>query len=138
MEFLEFSRANDLPGRIGLPSSGVSVSPATLVGTWHSTNRATRGIIRLVLSEANGIFTVRTFGAGESSEIDWGTVPSQAFAEDIAGTGGVAFRAYYDLVFLKALVAAYLNKRILVVDTYTTFNDNSARSNYFFRDHFYQ
>ena len=81
---------------------------------------------------------MQAFGAGESSEIDWGTVQGQAFAASVDGVEGVAFRAFYDFGFLETLVAAYLNKRILVVDTYNTFKDNPERANYFSRDHFYQ
>jgi len=39
---------------------------------------------------------------------------------------------------METVLAAYLNKRILVVDCYNTFKDGSGRCNYFFRDHFYQ
>ena len=81
---------------------------------------------------------MQAFGAGESSEIDWGTVQGQAFAASVDGVEGVAFRAFYDFGFLRTVIAAYLNKRILVVDTYNTFRDDSVRANYFFRDHFYQ
>jgi len=35
------------------------------------------------------------------------------------------------------LLAAYLNKRLLVVDAYSTFTDGSGRANYFQRDHLY-
>jgi hypothetical protein len=35
------------------------------------------------------------------------------------------------------MLACYLNKRLLVVDAYTVFQDGSGRSPYFQRDHFY-
>ena len=49
----------------------------------------------------------------------------------------VAFRADYDLGFARVMLACYLNKRLLVVDAYTVFQDGSGRSPYFQRDHFY-
>jgi hypothetical protein len=138
MESLEFRRANDLPGASDRLSSGVLIDPSPLVGIWHSTNKATRGIIKLILSDHDGIFTVQAFGAWESSHIDWGEVQGQAFAGGVGLVESVGFKAFYDFGFLQTVVAAYLNKRILVVDTYNTFNDDSGRFNYFFRDHFYQ
>lgn len=121
------------------PGAGrATINPASLIGIWHSTNSETRGIIKLVLSEQQGALTMQAFGAGESGEVDWGTIQGQAFAAHVGGEEGVAFRALYDFGFLRTVIAAYLNKRILVVDTYNTFKDDSARSNYFFRDHFYQ
>jgi hypothetical protein len=51
---------------------------------------------------------------------------------------GAAFKARYDFGFMETFLAAYLNKRILVLDSYNTFRDHSRRSNYFERDHFHQ
>jgi hypothetical protein len=138
MESLEFKRANDLPTNSDLPSKGAAIDVSPLVGTWHSTNKATRGIIRLILSEHNGMLALQSFGAWEPSHIDWGPVQSKAFAAGVGLVEGVGFKASYDFGFLQTVVAAYLNKRILVVDTYNTFKDGSGRFNYFFRDHFYQ
>lgn len=135
---LEFTRQNDLPEASDGAAGRGTINPSSLVGIWHSFDTETRGIIKLVLLEQRGALTMQAFGAGESSEIDWGTVQGQAFAASVDGVEGVAFRAFYDFGFLETLVAAYLNKRILVVDTYNTFKDDPARANYFSRDHFYQ
>lgn len=138
MSALEFRRANDLPDASARPNSGAQIDPAPLVGTWHSTNKATRGIIKLILAERNGVLTVQAFGAWESTPIDWGEAQGEAFAGGVGLGDGVGFKAFYDFGFLQTVMAAYLNKRILVVDTYNTFKDTSGRFNYFFRDHFYQ
>lgn len=138
MESLAFTRANDLTEAVDRPSGRATIDLSPLVGTWHSTNKATRGIIKLILSDHDGILTVQSFGAWESSAIDWGTIHGQAFAGSVGMLESVGFKASYDFAFLKTQVAAYLNKRILVVDTYNTFKDDSRRFNYFLRDHFYQ
>lgn len=138
MESLEFKRANDLPAMFDRPNKSGTIDSSPLVGTWHSTNKSTRGITRLILSDQNGILTLQSFGAWESSHIDWGPVQSKAFAAGVGLVESVGFKAAYDFGFLETVVAAYLNKRILVVDTYNTFRDGSGRFNYFFRDHFYQ
>jgi len=138
MESLEFRRASDLPGASERPGGRAAGDPSPLVGTWHSTNKATRGVVKLILSDEGGVFTVEAFGAWGSSHIAWGRVEGQAFAGGVGLAESVGFKASYDFGFLRTVVAAYLNKRILVVDTYNTFQDDSGRFNYFLRDHFYQ
>jgi hypothetical protein len=131
-------RANDLVGAVDRSTKAATVDLSPLVGTWNSTNKATRGIIKLILSDYEGILAVQFFGAWGSSTIDWGTIHGQAFAGNAGTVESVGFKASYDFGFLRTHVAAYLNKRILVVDTYNTFKDDSDRFNYFLRDHFYQ
>ncbi len=138
MKTLAFTRANDLLTPAAPSNNGLKISLEPLNGVWNSTNQGTRGIIKLIVSDSDGILLVQCFGAGETSSIDWGTINGEAFAATVGTTESVGFKASYDFGFLQTRVAAYLNKRILVVDTYNTFNDNSGRSNYFMRDHFYQ
>ena len=138
MKSLAFTRANDLIAPAAPSNNGLKISLAPLTGVWNSTNEETRGIIKLILSDSDGILLVQCFGAGDSSAIDWGTIHAEAYAGTVGTTEGVGFKAAYDFGFLQTRVAAYLNKRILVVDTYNTFKDNSGRANYFMRDHFYQ
>src|SRR5438105_2420893 len=103
MAALEFRRANDLPGASARPGGGAKLDPAPLVGTWHSTNKATRGIIRLILSERDGVLTVQAFGAWESAPVDWGEVQSQAFAGGVESGDSVGFKAFYDFGFLQTV-----------------------------------
>jgi hypothetical protein len=137
VDMAEFRRANDLPA-LSDRCNGGAIDPSPLVGTWYSTNKATRGISQLTLSERDGVLTLQSFGAWKPSCIDWGPVKSHAFSAGVGTLVSVGFKASYDFGFLQTVVAAYLNKRILVVDTYNTFNDDSGRFNYFLRDHFYQ
>ena len=138
MEALAYTRANDLPPTQAERPSAASVDPSALVGAWVSTNRATRGIIKLILAHTEGRFTVQAFGALPDAANDWGEVEACAFAGGIELRDGIGFKAFYDFGFMETALAAYLNKRILVVDSYNTFKDDSGRCNYFFRDHFYQ
>ncbi|HVT18096.1 MAG TPA: hypothetical protein VHQ90_18220 [Thermoanaerobaculia bacterium] len=114
------------------------VEPAPLVGTWVSFDGATGGIVRVVVAARGGGLAVRAFGAGPPAPRDWGEVPGVPFAGGVDGTAAVAFTASYDFGFLGTLLAAYLNRRLLVVDSYNVFRDGSGRSSYFARDHFYQ
>ena len=138
MESLKQTRTNDLPPAPLARAEAVLVDPSALVGTWVSTNRETRGIIKLILSSRNGLLTVRIFGSFPDAPYDWGEVEGAAFADGVSLRTGVGFKAFYDFGFMETMLAAYLNKRILVLDSYNIFKDRSPRFNYFFRDHFYQ
>jgi hypothetical protein len=121
-----------------------AVDPSALVGTWVSFDAATRGLVRVVVARRGGRLAVRGFGASSPAPQDWGEVEGDAFAgavdrvEGIEGAAAVGFTARYRFGFVDVLLAAYLNRRLLVVDCYSVFGDGSGRSSYFSRDHFYQ
>jgi hypothetical protein len=138
MESLKHTRANDLAQAPQELDGEVLIDPSALVGTWVSTNRETRGIIKLIVSSRNGLFTVQVFGSFPDAPYDWGEAEGAAFADSVQSNTGVGFKAFYDFGFMETALAAYLNKRILVLDSYNVFKDGSPRFNYFFRDHFYQ
>ncbi len=81
---------------------------------------------------------MQAFGACEPSPCDWGEARGEIFAAGIAHHEAVGFKAHYDFGFMEIFLAAYLNKRLLVLDSYNVFKDDSGRSRYFFRDHLYQ
>lgn len=108
-----------------------------LLGGWVNYNEHSTGIDRVYVTDWEGTPVVRVFGAARPGPIDWGEVAGAAFADGVGGMQAVGFSAHYDLEFAKVLLAAYLNKRLLVVDAYSTFTDGSGRANYFQRDHFY-
>jgi hypothetical protein len=114
------------------------IDPSPLLGTWINFDKTTRGTARVILSRHGDELQLHTFGAGSPETHDWGTVPATAFAGSVSASRAVGFRAHYDFGFLETMVAAYLNQRLLVFDTYNQFRDGSGRSPYFLRDHFYQ
>lgn len=127
-----------------------AIDPSPLVGTWVSFDAATRGLVRVVVSLRGGRLAVRAFGASSPAPQDWGEAEGDAFAggvdrvgggggvDGVGGAAAVAFTARFRFGFVDALLAAYLNRRLLVVDCYSVFGDGSGRSSYFSRDHFYQ
>jgi hypothetical protein len=133
MEPLRISRRRDVPEAGPRPLAPVDLAP--LVGTWVNFDFKSRGIARLELAEKADGLTVRIFG-----DAYWGEVPAFPFTDGVGLHEAVAFNACYDFGGfggMKVTLACYLNKRLLVVDAYTTFNDGSGRSPYFARDHFY-
>jgi hypothetical protein len=131
-----YSRGLDQLG--GGPVDEVALDLAPLVGLWVSTNKNTPGIARIRVSAEGGQLRLRAFGAASSSLCDWGEVPAAAFAINPASKQAVGFRAHYDFGLSRAMLAAYLNKRILVVDSYKDLRAENGHARCFWRDHFYE
>jgi hypothetical protein len=134
---LRLTRARDV-ARDAVARPAAPVDPAPLVGTWVSFDPATRGIVRVVVASRGGRLAVRAFGAGSPAPHDWGEAAGDAFAGSVDAAAAVGFTARYRFGFVDTLLAAYLNRRLLVVDTYNVFGDGSGRASYFSRDHFHQ
>jgi hypothetical protein len=60
------------------------------------------------------------------------------YAYDVAVTRGIAFLARYDFEFVGITLAVNENKGLIIIASYHTFKDASARSNYFKREFFYR
>jgi len=118
------ARLSDRPSVNAAP-----IDPATLLGEWLNYDTSSRNIASLTISLRSEDVLLRID--------DWGETTVLPFSLTTAGGEAAAFRAAYDFGFARIAILAYLNKRLLVVDAYTTFHDDSGRSNYFVRDHFW-
>jgi hypothetical protein len=107
-----------------------------LLGVWVNYDQTSAGVSRIEIGDWEGAPMVRVFGADRPAPVDWGEAVGAAFS-DGTSTAAVACTASYDLPYVSVLLAAYLNKRLLVVDAYTVFTDSSGRASYFQRDHLY-
>jgi hypothetical protein len=136
MTIQSYSRAMDQYEGGTQNQCAIDLSP--LWGTWINFDKKSRGTARIILALQNDGLQVHAFGAYSPELCDWGTVPATAFTESVSAKNAIGFRAIYDFGFLETMLAAYLNKRLLVVDSYNRFRDGSGRSQYFLRDHFYQ
>jgi len=134
---MEYKRHFDRPEG-GESLNARRIDNAPLAGTWVNYDKATRGVVRVVITEADGALVVRAYGACEQEPCDWGEARGEAFASGVEEQEAVGFKSFYDFGFMETFLAAYLNKRLLVLDSYNVFKDGSGRSRYFFRDHFYQ
>jgi hypothetical protein len=116
------------------PDRTSPIDPSPLFGEWLNYDVASRNIASLTLAQRGDGVLLRIIGV---PDVDWGETTAFPFALTVAGGEAVAFKAAYDFEFVRIDVLAYLNKRLLVVDAYSTFHDGSGRSSYFARDHFY-
>jgi hypothetical protein len=135
MQPLRIARTRDLLE--GPRPAATATDLALLVGTWINFDVASRGIARVEIAARSGELIVRAWGSGSPEPCDWGEMAGEAFTDGVALHAAVAFRAVYDFGSLRVMLACYLNKRLLVVDAYSLFQDGSGRSPYFQRDHFY-
>ena len=132
---LRLSRARDLLEGPRPLAHGADLAP--LVGTWVNFDTCSTGVARLEMADRGGRLVVRVWGTGSRQPCDWGEATGEAFTDGVGLHAAVAFRSVFELGFARVVLACYLNKRLLVVDTYTVFQDGSGRSPYFQRDHFY-
>lgn len=137
MATMNFTRAEDQPATGHVQVGGATVDPSPLVGTWFNTDKQTRGISKLDLTQNEGALKVRAFGACEPELCDWGETEGVAFSSGVDSPEGMAFTALFDFGFMETLLAVYLKGGILVLDSFNTFRDDSGRSNYFSREFFH-
>ena len=110
------------------------VSPATLVGTWNNTNKATNDIVKIIIAAAGSNITVQAFGACVPSPCVWGSVPGFAYATNVSSSPAVAFTAQYKFSFAQVTVVGHLQGSFLEVESFTEFTDGSGRSNLYTTD----
>jgi hypothetical protein len=111
-----------------------------LLGAWVNYDQDTTGILRVESTRRGDDLVLRPYGASGTpgaDGVDWGEVVGAAFAIGVGDHEAVGFMAEFRHDFATVALAAYLNKRLLVVDAYTRFTDGSGRANYFQRDHLY-
>jgi len=112
----------------GAAAAAVSVKP--LLGTWTNCDKATRGIVRVVITDEGGL-KVQTFGACSPTPCDWGKVKGLAYAANVSSTPAVAFSAIYKASFKETILVGVLDHGSLIVETFNNFTDNSGRSDYY-------
>lgn len=102
-----------------------------IVGTWKNRNAATRGIVSIVISEANGVLAVHAYGACVPAPCDWGEVAGIAYSLSVNGGVIRAFTAQYTRDFVTTILTGYLDNASLRVSAFDAFHYGSGRSNYF-------
>ncbi len=117
-----------------------SANPASLSGHWLNTNRDTRGISECVVAQDGEGITVSITAVGDNEPVRWPIARATVLAnlEEEAGQRTVALLAKFDLGYMTADTHVRVNKGVLVIVLYFTFDDDSGRSNYLNREFFYR
>jgi hypothetical protein len=103
-------------------------------GHWTNIDFNTRGVTILDIQVSGATVTVQAWGKAHPSDINWGQVKATPYGPDVSSNliaNTQALVATYDNNFSKKFMVLRLAGRgQLVADVYTTFTDNSGRSNY--------
>ena len=107
-----------------------AVASSPLIGAWLNCDKATRGLVKILIAASGAAITVHAFGACTPTPCDWGTVTGITYAGAVDSTPAVAFTARYKFNFKETVVAGHLDSGCLIVETWDHFTDNSQRSDY--------
>jgi hypothetical protein len=113
-----------------------SVDLEELTGLWKNTKRASQVIRELTLTKNGDAYELNAFGVGAPR--DWGKVVVIPHASGVDAHDPAAFFAVYDFDFMQILLAANMNKGLLIIASFNTLRDGGARPNYFSREFFYR
>ena len=121
-----------------VPSHGVDSAP--VAGRFLSCDRETSGFAEVTITPTDRHLdlTVRASGGFASDLGRLVAMRGIAFGERVEGGPAVGFLAESESSFQRLVLAAYLNKGLLAIDTYSTFRDGSDRRPYRARDHFFR
>ena len=138
LEPLEYKQNGHLDSALLDP---VTVSRAEkLLGRWVNTNRETQGIAECEIERDGDQFIIKISGVGTDGPIAWPIVRSKPLAnlEEEAGQRTIALAATFEFGFMKSEIYIRVNKGVLVIVLFNTFQDESGRSNYLNREFFYR
>ncbi len=115
------------------------VDPTAVTGRFLSCDRSTSGFAEITITSAGHHLdlTLRAAGGSPSDPGRLVSMRGTAFGERVEGGPATGFLAESASSFQRLTLAAYLNKGLLAIDTYTTFHDRSRRHPYRARDHFF-
>ena len=132
MEPLPYVRTKD-----SLPADG-PIDLAPIIATWINTHTASRGIVKVVLSNNEGALAVQAFGACDPSPCDWGERTPAVFAENVGSRTAKTISVVYDFGFMETSLQVFTKLGVMVVAVFTRFKDGSSRADYFDREFFYK
>ncbi len=136
---LEFKQSRDLQPALTDPATR-TLNADKLIGRWVNTDPETQGVAEIKIEQNGKEFLVNVVGAGLDGRIVWPKARARALAnlEEEAGQRTLSLAADFDFGFMKAETYLRVNKGVLVIVLFNTFNDDSGRSNYLNREFFYR
>jgi hypothetical protein len=109
------------------------VAPTAFVGTWSNFDKATRGLVKMVIGVVGSGISVHAFGACTPTPCDWGAVAGMVYADNVGSSTAVGITAQYKFGFKETIVVGHLDIGELIVETFDHFTDGSGRSDYYSR-----
>ena len=138
VEPLEFKQNGHLDPALLDPETVSRVEK--LVGRWVNTNPDTKGIAACEIQPDGEQFIIRIAGVGVDGPIAWPVVRTKPLAnlEEEAGQRTIALAAAFEFGFMKSEIYIRVNKGVLVIVLFNTFQDGSGRANYLNREFIYR
>jgi hypothetical protein len=135
---LEFRQNGHLDSALLDPAT--TARAEKLIGRWVNTNPETKGIVSCEIRRNGDEVTIDLAGAGPDGPIAWPAVQTKALGnlEEEAGQRTIALAATFEFGFMKSEIYIRVNKGVLVIVLFNTFQDESGRSNYLNREFFYR
>lgn len=131
---MEFAQISD---RVEIDASKAHVMDVSgLRGVWINSNPNTIGIVRMVMTEANGKLSLQVFAIGADDLIEWGTAPVQIYGSAPSSDAAAGFSCLFDFGFAESFLQGMIMKGLLVLAELRTFKDDSKRADYFVREYF--
>ena len=136
---LEFKQSSHLDPALSDQVTIVS-NVEKLTGRWLNTNREPRGIAECLIETDSQDLIVKILGVGTEGPIAWPTARANVLAnlEEEAGQRTAALAVSFDLSFMKSQTYIRINKGVLVIVLFNSFQDGSGRSNYVTREFFHR
>lgn len=113
-------------------SSGIDVSP--LVGTWFGIKHDEIPIIRIVITERDGLLLLHPYGKPDSDLPDWGETVATGHAAD-GSAMATGFHATCEAGGMRVEFLTVQNQGVLLAQIYISFNDG-GRPNKFAKSYF--
>jgi hypothetical protein len=113
------------------------LDPEPLVGAWRNVDPAATRLAYVRISESDGYLLVRPHGVWHPRRHDWHTTVGSAYAADVRNSVAAAFTTFFQLSVGEVEMVGYLDRRLLTIETASTFCDGSGRAPYYVREHFY-
>lgn len=138
MTNLEFRQNGHLDSALLDPAT--TARAEKLIGRWVNTNHDTKGIATCEIKRDGDELTIDLAGVGADGPIAWPTVRTKALGnlEEEAGQRTIALAPSFEFGFMKSETYIRVNKGVLVIVLFNTFQDDSGRSNYLNREFFYR
>ncbi|HEV2783893.1 MAG TPA: hypothetical protein VGX25_31285 [Actinophytocola sp.] len=121
----------------GKQVAGAKANLAPLLGSWVNSKPDTDYIARIEVSERDGTLLIRPYGSADGEPIDWGEAAATPYVAS-GTTEPAGFHARYELGTVHTELAANEKFGILVIQSYTSFHDDSGRLGHYSREFFHQ
>lgn len=134
--------AADLAGATELfssfePPDALELAP--ILGRWRNTDRASRGIAEIHVSDGADRVRVRAIGAGSDGAVDWGEAESGVYAcVDEGGAPSLSLLASYRRAELRSELQLRVIGGTLALANFNHFTAGAGPRSYFTREFFYR